>query len=79
MARPGRMRFRDRGRIKAIISRTISSRRTVKELAPADKPWIATDGRHLGFEIHLHHSRTKAVIVNYGRRLASLSGLGRYV
>ena len=48
-----------------MISRTTFFKRTVEALKPADKPWIARDDKLPGFEVGIHHSGTKAFVVNY--------------
>ena len=41
------------------------TKRTVENLQPADKPWIAWDDRLSGFGVRVQPSGTKAFIVNY--------------
>ena len=41
------------------------TRRTVQDLQPADKPWIAWDDRLVGFGVRVQPSGAKSFIVNY--------------
>ena len=70
------------GKRTAKVKLTLT-RRTVQNLQPADKPWIAWDDRLSGFGVRAHPSGTKAFLVNYrtgsgGRRARNRRiGIGR--
>ena len=70
------------GKRTAKVKLTLT-KRTVENLQPADKPWIAWDDRLSGFGVRVQPSGTKGFIVNYrtrsgGRRARSRRvGIGR--
>ena len=52
------------GKRTAKVKLTLT-RRTVENLRPADKPWIAWDARVSGFGVRVQPSGVKAFIINY--------------
>ena len=70
------------GKRTAKVKLTLT-KRTVENLQPADKPWIAWDDRVSGFGVRIQPSGTKAFIINYrtrsgGRRARNRRvGIGR--
>ena len=52
------------GKRTAKVKLTLT-RRTVENLQPADKPWIAWDARLIGFGVRVQPSGAKAFIINY--------------
>ena len=55
------------GKRTARVKLTLT-KRTVENLQPADKPWIAWDDRVSGFGVRVQPSGTKAFIINYRTR-----------
>ena len=70
------------GKRTARVKLTLT-KRTVENLRPADKPWIAWDDRLIGFGVRVQPSGAKAFVVNYrtgggGRKARNRRiGLGR--
>ena len=52
------------GKRTAKVKLTLT-KRTVENLQPADKPWIARDDRLIGFGVRVQPSGSKAFVVNY--------------
>ena len=52
------------GKRTARVKLTLT-KRTVENLQPADKPWIAWDARLIGFGVRVQPSGAKAFIINY--------------
>ena len=52
------------GKRTAKVKLTLT-KRTVENLQPADKPWIAWDARLIGFGVRIQPSGARAFIINY--------------
>ncbi len=66
------------GKRTAKVKLTLT-KRTVENLQPADKPWIAWDDRLIGFGVRVQPSGAKSFIINYrtgsgGRRVPLSTG-----